>query len=321
MISKTGRVVAVFARRMDEFVRREDGSETSILADTRFNNHEKMNIAGVVKVGTDAPDTNPVEDADRIMPRCHHYPQGYMGGGVFPVDIRPGDRIWCHYLCLEDMSSANRVHDGSWEVNLQVSDIFCIKRDGRMIMNQNWCIGKEVKESDLVLVDAIGDKKEPEMTPAKGIQMIKGFNVKSYVDEAIITQIDSCRYRGVHDEVKQNDRVYLAKDSAFPNVIDNKQALLVRQVDIIAIWHKDPAQVRPVGENHLIEVDPLEYKSTVIHHTVITKAPEYGTIIASGKACKNGKPGDKIMFTRRWTRLLNKNYWLIDDSEIQAHVQ
>jgi co-chaperonin GroES (HSP10) len=318
MISKTGKVVVRLHRLMDEFARREDGSQSILLADTRFDNHNKMTISGIVQVGTDAPDVNPVEDADRIMPRCRHYPTGYVGGGVFPVDIRKGDKVYFHYLCAEDRTSMERNHDGSWDCFMQVSDIFVIEREGKLIMNQNWCVGDEVVSTDLNLVDALGDKMEQKLKPAAGIELLKGFNLQSYVDEAIVRNIDPCRYRGLTLEVDPDDRLYLAKDATFPNVIQDKKRILFKQTDILAIWDKDVAKVTPVGENHLVRVEPEEYKSTVIHHTVITKAPEWATIVASGMYCKNGQVGDKIMFTRRFTRLLDKNYWLISDSEIQA---
>lgn len=316
MKSKTGRVVVRLHRLMDEYARREDGSESILLADTRFDNHNKMTITGIVQVGTELPDVNPLEDANRVMPRCHYYPTPYVGGGVFVVDIRPGDRVWFHYLCAEIRTSMERNTDGSWDVYMQVSDIFCLEREGKMYMNQNWCLGEEVKDSGLIMVDALGDEKKTEMKPSSGIELIPGFNIQSYVDEATLTQLDPSRYRSVHNEVQAGDRVYLAKDATFPNVIQNKQRILFRQTDILAVWHKDPAQVKPVGEQHLVRVEEKYYRSTVIKHTVLTFAPEWGTIVSSGAHCTAGKPGDKILFTRRWTRLLNKHYWLITDGEI-----
>lgn len=321
MKSKTGRVVVRVHRLMDEYARREDGSETMILADTKFDNHNKMTITGIVQVGTDVPDVNPLEDADREMPRSRHYPVGYVGGEVFEVDIRPEDRVWFHYLCAEERASMDRNADGSWDVFMQVSDIFCLEREGKLIMNQNWVIGEEVKDSGLVLVDSLGEKKEQGVTPTKGIELLKGFKVDSYVDEAKVTQIQPCRYRDVSSEVKIGDRVYLAKDATFPNVIRNRASLVFRQTDILAIHHRDNDKVIPVGENHLVRVEVREYKSALISHTVITLAPEWGTIIASGKLCKKGAVGDKIMFTRRWCRLLDKEYWLVSDAEILATVQ
>jgi len=320
MKSKTGRVVVRLERLMDEFARRDDGSQSILLADTKFDNHNKMTICGVVQVGTDAPDVNPLEDANRIMPRCHHYPTPYVGGGVFAVDIRKGDQVWFHYLCAEDRTSMDRNTDGTWDVYMQVSDIFCLEREGKMYMNANWCMGEEIKDVSISLYDAIGDLKAPELKPTEGIQLIPGFNINSYVDEAIVTQLDPCRYRSVHREVNAGDRVYLAKDATFPNVIKNKQRVLFRQTDIIALWAKDPKDVKPVGSNHLVRVPIVEYKSTVIKHTVITKAPEWGEVVASGLDCWYAKPGDKIMFTRRWTRLLSKEYWLVTDGEILAEL-
>jgi len=302
MISKTGKVVVRLNRLMDEFARREDGSESILLADTKFDNHNKVTITGIVQVGTDTHDVNPIEDANRVMPRCHYYPTPYIGGGVFKIDIRKGDRVWFHYLCAEERTSMERNADGTWDVFMQESDIFCLEREGKMYMNNNWCIGDEIKDTSISLYDAIGDLKAPEMKPSDGIQLVPGFNLNSYVDEAIVGQIDPSRYRSVHREVEAGHRVYLAKDATFPNVIQNKQRILFKQTDILAVWDKDPANVRPVGENHLVKVEEKYYKSTLIKHTVITMAPEWGTIVASGRACVNGMPGDKILFTRRWTR-------------------
>lgn len=316
LLSKTGRVIVRLQQLMDTYHRRDDGSESPILADTRFDNHNKVTITGIVVHGTDSPDSNPLEDANRIMPRTRHYPLGYIGGGVFEVDIQPGDRVWFHYLCAEDKSQMERNVDGSWDVAMQVSDIFLIRRGDRLISNQNWCMGEAYKEPELNLVDMHGYEAVAKMSPGKGIEMVKGFNLTSYVDEAVMYHIDYCRYRGVHDEVEMGDRLYLAKDATFPNVIMNKQRVLFRQTDILAVYEPRVEEVRPVGENHLVRVDLEEYKSTVIHHTVITKAPEFATIVASGAHCKHASPGDKIMFTRRWTRLLTKEYWLVNDNEI-----
>jgi hypothetical protein len=306
---------------MDEFARREDGSESMLLADTRFDNHNKMTITGIVVAGTDAPDQNPIEDADRIMPRSHHYPTGYIGGGVFPVDIRSGDKVYFHYLCAENRTSMERNADGSWDIYMQVSDIFLMERDGRIIMNQNWVLGEEVKEPIIQVFDSLGGPVAQQLSPSKGIEIVKGFNMPSYVDEAVIFHIDPCRYRGVAREVGTGHRVYLSKDAAFPNVINNKKYELFRHTDILAIYHDDPKQVIPVGETHLVKVELNEYKSATISHTVITRAPEWGVIVASGDACSHGAPGATIMFTRRWTRPLTKEYYLISDSEILAHLQ
>lgn len=319
--SKTGRVIVRLERLMDEFHRRDDGSESILLADTKFDNHNKMTITGVVQVGTCNHDANPVEDADRIMPRCSYYPSGYIGGGVFEIDIRRGDQVWFHYLCAENRTSIERNRDGTWDVYMQASDIFCLQREGKMYMNQNWVLGEAIKDNTLNLVDMHGYEKAAALTPGTGIEMVKGFALDSYVDEAIILQLDPSRYRSLHREVKESQRVYLAKDAAFPNVIKHKNRLVFKQMDILALWGDRPANVIPVGENHLVKVNIEEYKSTVIHHTVITKAPEWATIISSGEQCKNGKPGDKIMFTRRWTRLLDKEHWLITDGEIQSTLE
>lgn len=321
MISKTGKIIVRVHDLMDKYARREDGSESPILADQRFDNHNKMTITGMVEVGTDSPDVNPVEDANLLMPRCLHYPVGYVGGGVFPVDIRPGDRVWFHYLCAEDRSAMERNRDGSWNVTMQVSDIFCVEREGTLIMNQNWVLAEPVRDQKISLVDAFGFEKAAELLPSEGIQMVEQVKLDPYVDEAYIRHIDHCRYRGVDEEVMAGNRVYLAKDSAFPNVIRNRQRLLCRHTDILAIHHSDPSQVKPVGDNHLVKVAVNEYKSTVIHHTVIVKAPEWGLIVNSGKRCKQGNVGSKIMFTRRWCRPLTKEYWLVSDHELLALLQ
>lgn len=321
MISKTGKVVVTVQELMDKYHRREDGSESPILADSRFDNHNKMTITGIVKYGTCTADTNPLEDANRIMPRCHHYPQGYVGGGVFDVWLQPGDRVWFHYLCAEDKSAMERNRDGSWDVYMQVSDIFCIERKGQMIMNQNWVLGEQIRDKTLSLVDQFGYEQAAKMTPGKGIELIKGVNLNAYVDEATIVQIDPCRYRGVSSEVKEGDHVYLSKDAPFPNVINGKQRVLFRQTDILALYREQVDQVVPVGEYHLVKVKAEEYRSTLISHRVIIKAPEYGEIIASGKQCWAGQVGDKIMFTRRWTRMLSKEYWLVADGEVLALLQ
>jgi hypothetical protein len=252
------------------------------------------------------------------MPRCHHYPTPYIGGGVFNVDIRKGDQVWFHYLCAEDRTSIERNRDGTWDVYMQVSDIFCLERAGIMYMNQSWCLGEEYRDTTLNLVDMHGYEKTAALTPGKGVEMVKGFNLSSYVDEAIVTFLDPTRYRSLYGDVKPGDRVYLAKDATFPNVIKNKQRILFKQTDILALWAQDPAEVIPVGENHLVKVPVVEYKSTLIKHTVITKAPEWGEIIASGAHCTSGIVGEKVLFTRRWTRLLNKEYWLVTDGEILA---
>lgn len=321
MRSKNGKVVVRLPRLMDEFARTEDGRETSILADTKFDNHNKMTITGIVVMGTSVHDVNPLEDADRVMPRSNHYPAGYVGGGVFEVDIREGDRVWFHYLCAENRVSMERNTDGSWDVYMQTSDIFCIEREGKLKMNQNWVIGEEIRDSDILLVDALGEVKEEMLTPASGIELLKGFAIDTYVDEAMLVHIDACRYRTVHDEVEVGDRLYLAKDSCFPNVIHGKKRLLFRHTDILAVYDKENAKVIPVGENHLVRVLVNQYKSAVISHTVITRAPERAEIIASGDYCENAKAGDHVMFTRRWTRLLDKEIWLINDNEIQAQLK
>src|SRR6187551_2421514 len=153
MISKTGKVIVRIKSRMDQFARREDGSETPIMADLRFDNHSKMVITGIVQIGTAHPDKNPLEDADRVMPRCNYYPTGYVGGDVFDIDFRPGDEVWFHYLCAENNDQMERNADGTWDIYMQVSDIFCYRRNGQQFMNQNWVWGEEVRDTNLVAVD------------------------------------------------------------------------------------------------------------------------------------------------------------------------
>jgi len=307
--------------RMDTHVRRADGSATELLAETRFDNHNKVTIHGIVQVGTRIADINPLEDADRLMPRCHYYPVPYVGGGVFTVDIRPGDIVWFHYLCAEDDAHMERNRDGSWDITMQVSDIFCYSRHNRMHMNQNWIWGEEVKDTTLIAVDALGYEKRAAIPAAKGIEIVPGVTLPPYVDEARVLQIDPCLYRSVHHEIFVPDRVYLAKDAAFPNVIQGQRGLLFRHTDVLARYHRDPARVMPVGSNHLVRVEEGEYKSAFIKHTHITIAPEWGEVVSSGRNCTAAKPGDKIIFTRRWTRLLSRSYYLVEDGEIQAHLQ
>ena len=78
--------------------------------------------------------------------------------------------------------------------------------------------------------------------------------------------------------------------------------------------------VVPVGKQHLVKVLEKEYKSAFIKHTHITIAPEWGRVVASGADCTEAVAGNNIIFSRRWTRLLSKEYYLVEDGEIQAHI-
>ena len=320
MISHSGKVLVLVSKLMDSFVRRSDGSESSILADIRFDNHNKMTITGVVIAGTDTMDVNPLEDFDNKMPRTLFKPVGYRYNNVFKNDLRKGDQVFFHYLCAEDKTMMSRASDGQWQVLMSISDIFCFKRDGVMHMNHNWVLGYE-PEPVPEFVDVNGVKIRGSLNPTHGVDLFMGNIASPFVDEAIISQIDDCSHNSNHEEVKAGDHVYLAKDSMFVNVIDNKNSLLFRHSDIVAVKGREVKDTIPVGNQIMLKVSNNDYRSEIIKGATILRAPEYGIVFRTGKRVTNVVTGDKIIFSRRWTKLLDREYYLIPDGEVQATIE
>lgn len=341
-MSPTGKVIVFVERLMEEFARRSDGSVSTIRQDTKFDNHNKMTTTGIVVAGTHDGGVEVIGDKDMIMPRSSRFPAGYEFSSVFKPEINPGDRVWFHYLCGENKALIQPT-TGGWYISMNAADVFCIlpkdDKNAPLKWNFMYCAGDEIIEDDrnATILDARGNPIKVKVKPSQGLEIIVGLFAKPMVAECKIWGIGETTHRiNVSSEVKPGDHVYLAKDSEFSNYILDHQTWIFKHSDILGHVKRQPKDTIPVGKFHLVKIaiddykteqrhsivkdDLTGHKAALIHRTPILVVPNRGTIERSGKLCTHGAVDEKIVFSTRFMKMLDRHYWLIHDDEIQAKI-
>lgn len=341
-ISPTGRVIVYVERLMEEYGRREDGSVSTIKQDVRFDNHSKMTTSGIVVVGTNYGGYEVFSDADMIMPRSKHKPLKPLFSSIFTPSINKGDRAFFHYLCGENKAFIKADASGGFYINMNSSDVFCTlpgdDKSKPLLWNQNYCAGTEIIEDErnTKIFDVYGNEMRAKMKPSKGVELVVGLTAKPMVNECIMWGMGAAQHQSVHEEVKEGDHVYLSTDSEFKNFILDKPVWVFKHTDIVGHVKKQPGDTIPVGMYHLVKIalgdyrqetgktivrDELTgYNATLLHKKPVIITPNTGKIIRSGKKTSRFNLDDKVLFTKRWCRMLDKGHWLIHDSEIQMRI-
>jgi hypothetical protein len=339
--SPAGKVVVFVPRLTEEFARRDDGSVSTIRQEAKFDNHWKGVTEGIVAVGTDVGGGEIVDDADHIMPRSAYNPTGYLTSSIFRPSIKPGDRVWFHYLCSENREQMHVTSDGYF-LGMDANDVFCVlpgdDKNAKLVWNHAYCAGDPVVEDDrkAVLLDANGAEIKAKVMPWQGVPLVVGLLAPPMVDQCRIWGMSPSLYKDVSAEVSEGDHVYLAKDSEFVNYILDHKTWVFKHSDIIGIVSKDVSKTKPVGDYHLVRVPLNDYtletkrkivkdeltgfNATLVNKTPIVVTPNRGTVIASGSRARSAEPGEMILFTKRWTKMLDREYWLVHNGEIQAKV-
>jgi len=135
--------------------------------------------------------------------------------------FKKGDKCYFHFNVIEDSHMEGNLY------NVEESRIFCVIRDGKIKMLNNWVLVDPIKEHD-EKVDVNG--KEIAGKEVNGI--IVEIGAKNKGDVARIKHIEE-NDLGLNIE----DVVYLSPHWEFMNEIEGKEYGTVRLDDIIALAH------------------------------------------------------------------------------------
>ena len=288
-----------------------------IFQDIRFNKHSKTVITGLVVAAPEFGDHNPLNEINEGMPRRLNPRAEYVYCDEFKCEIQAGDKVYFHYLSLEQDQNFVQHADGKKIYRVDVSEIFCYVREGVIHPNLNWVLGVPfwAEAKDLgngvkgytKIIDVAGEQKE----------IVSGIQFKPEVNIATIKHIGL----GVFEprkNIKAEDICYLTPDCEFENEIEGVKYWCFKHEDIIAV--KSGNLVAPCRDWCLIWTDPKVYEGALhVNH-------DYLMIPFSGKVFTVGdepviplKKGDNVIFSQRDMRMVSHNIALLTSKNIICH--
>jgi len=293
---------------------------SGLYQDIRFNKEHKVNISGIVILASEMGNKEALGDRFEGYPRRLYKRSKPYNGQDYPnTTVKVGDKVYFYYLTL--MDEANFLYQiGPKKVfKVRLSDIFCSVRDGEIIMNWNYVLGRPYFGENLVDVGVNGLKGQVKRLQ-NGVELVTNLATKPQVDIGVINNIGP----GIYDQrsnVKKDDIVLLTKDSEFINHIEGHDFWVFKHDDILAVKREE--FIFPAGDMVLIQTDRKEYRGARMNvpNADYLETPFTGTVVMFGPSTEGLKRGDKVLYARKDMRMLMGNLILIRAANIQCHEQ
>lgn len=310
-----------------------DRTESGLYKDITFDVHGKMMIyAEVVKVSK--------KGSNEVMLEINAGAPKSRGSDVEPVyvrnkdkkhDIQEGDRVYFHYLTLEDPKNFLWT-EGEWKIfKVPIHDVFLSMREDsrgeyinegvkkRAFMHNQYVLGTEYWGQGWEEV-AMTDPKSGVTTIVAGklnkFGMVIETKDKPLDDFAIITDIRA----GIapysrHREVKAGDVVLIASNCEFKNEIEHKERWVFTHQDILAVLKK--GEIVPVVNMVLIKLKEREYKGNIVVDIKKLALESEGTVVSTGGTVDEIiKTGVAVKFASGGARVIDDTHVLIRDFNI-----
>jgi hypothetical protein len=287
----------------------------SIILESKFNPYQKVVIHGKVLVAPSRGNHEAVYEKDMSEPREATPRTDYHYADEYTPDIKAGDQIYFHYLCAtQPYFDFDIDKDGTHIRRIPVTDTFCSVREGKIIMNMDWVLGEPFYGRQAKIINMDGREVRGTTKMVGNIELVTGIVMTPQMDMAVISHIGKSPYFDRYSEVKAHDIVYTTKDSGFKNTIEGTELYAFKHKDIIGIYGDEP---RAVGDYALVKVDVHEYKGKLIPSAkkMQLQFPATGEILSAGKNFSY-KPADRIVFSRRWTKMLTKELFFVNFNDV-----
>lgn len=280
-----------------------------LFQDIRFNRHGKMVICGEIIAASEYGDNEPIGEHFEGQPRRVHYRSKTIRASEFKNNLIQGDKAYFHYLTLETDENFVMFQGKMQVYRVRVSDIFCVVREGQIIMNLNWVFAQPFWREGL---EDLGDGVRGKTKEIAGKKIVTEIALKPDVNIATIHHIG--QFEGGRD-VAAGDVCLLTPNCEFENDIEGVKYWVFKHDDIIAVKRGD--YVSPLKGWCLIQTDP------VVHTGIVSVDKEYlgtshsGTIVlGEGMSC-----GDRVIFAHQDMRKMMSNLVLAPIQNIQCYAK
>lgn len=304
-----------------------DRTESGLYKDITFDVHGKMMIyAEVVNVSEKGSNEVMLEiDTGAPKSRGRDVEPVYVRNKDKKHDIQIGDRIYFHYLTLEDPQNFLWV-EGEWKIfKVPIHDVFLSMREDprgeyidagvnkRAFMHNQYVLGTEYWGEGWESIEVDGATIAGKVNASGMVVETKTVPLDNY---AVITDIRAgIKPYSRHREVFAGDVVLLAENCEFKNEIEHKERWVFTHQDILAVLKKNV--IVPVSDMVLIKLKERDYKGSIIIDIKKLKLESEGSIVSTGAMVDEiMKTGIKVKFSSSGARVIDDTHVLIKECNI-----
>lgn len=308
-------------------------TESGLYKDTTFDVHGKMMIQAEVVAVADKGSEVVMFEIDPGQPKARRTGlQGsepvYVRNKDIKTDIRIGDRIYFHYLTLENEQNFLGM-DGDYKLyKVQMQDVFLSMRPdpngayafkGKLQtphMHNQYVLGEPYWGTDWEEVEVNG-KMVGAKVAASGL--ITETKEDPVVDHAIINNIGfGIKPYSRYGEVQPGDVVVLSPKCEFVNEVDGKERWVFTHKDIFGIL-RSGGKIQPVCDNVLIKLKEREYEGNIEVDLTHLPLQNEGAIVSIGDQVDDVlSVGDQVTFAPKRTRVIDDTYAIVAEADIMG---
>lgn len=317
-----------------------DRTESGLYKDITFDVHGKMMIyAECIAVSEEGSDEVMLQ-IDVGVPKPKEADgsltvSNYVRNYEVKHDIRVGDRVYFHYLTLEDKHNFISYEHGYYTFKVPIQDVFLSVRPDlygdyvnegekkKVHLHNQYALGKEywgVGWEEVEIEDPISGVVTKIAGKTNSFGMVTETKDKPLEDMCIITDIG----RGIkpysrNKEVKKGDAVMLHTNCEFRNEIERQERWVFTHQDILAVI-EDDGTIRPVSDMVLIKLREREYDGDLIVDVRKLPLNEDGEIVSVGRSVDDEflSAGTEVKFASHGARVIDDTHVLVHDCNIMG---
>lgn len=285
-----------------------------LFQDVRFNRHAKIVICGDIIEAPEFGDSEPIGELFEGIPRRVHHRSKTIRASECELNLLKGDKAYFHYLTLEMDENFVMFQEKLQVYRVRASDIFCVVRDGKIIMNLNYVLAQPYWREGL---EDLGDGIRGKTKEINGKKIVTEVAMKPDVNIATIHHIGD--FEGARG-ISKDDVCLLTPNCEFENEIEGVKYWVFKQDDIIAV--KRDNLVVPVKDWCLIQTDEIPYTGILTIQKEYLGMSHSGIVVAFGdKPYIPLKRGAKVIFAHQDMRKMMSNLVLIPSQNIQCYAE
>lgn len=178
------------------------------------------------------------------------------------VEVRIGDKIWFHYLCISDNNYIGRADDGMKMYKVYYDQIFGRKSTDGIVMMNGYVMVKPFFGDDFKEVECDGKKINAKTEVLAGVEIVTETVEKPKYLHGILYNIGKPVGKDTRLTCHKGDHIVFTPSSEFTNKIEGDEYYIMRQWDIMA---KDTVDgYVPVGNYVSIVPDTYKHKGLII---------------------------------------------------------
>jgi len=234
----------------------------------------------------------------RLRYNSGHYSPPFTSIDDQPIQGKPGDKVYFHYLALSDDSYMGQDPDHNRYYRVPYDSCFCFVRGATTLMVNGYMQVEPFWNEDYQEIEVDG-----KIVRGK----LKGNLVVGMV-EAPEYRTGTIRRRGLNygadtrDTIEERDIVIYSKGSEFKNTVEGKEVYLMQQWNIIA--KREDKTFIPVGD--YVHLRVKQRKGIIMSLEDVLE--DTGVVLAIGENCNYVTVGDTVQFN------VKAEFFNIDDT-------